>query len=119
MLTQNGNTIRKTPKELCTVILQKLKQNAEEKITKVVLTIPTYFTTNQRDIFLEAAQNSGFDVLKLLNETSATALCFYHANNNSEEHYSLVYELGGGSFEVAILKKKLNLIKLIGIDLGG
>ncbi|KAJ3666537.1 hypothetical protein Zmor_001975 [Zophobas morio] len=101
---QSNTTIKKTPQELCTIILQELKKYAEAKLNqtvhKVVITVPAYFNVTQREVTLAAAKDSGFTVLKLLNEPTAAALAYYFDNDITENHISLVYDFGGGTFDL-------------------
>jgi heat shock protein 1/8 len=114
--------IKKSPQDLCTYILEKIKTDAEAKlghpIHKAVITVPAYFNIAQREVTLAAANRAGFTVLKLLNEPTAAALSYYYENNRSTEDksYSLVYDLGGGTFDVAILQKGDSDIKIVGVD---
>ncbi|KAJ3666539.1 hypothetical protein Zmor_001977 [Zophobas morio] len=114
---QNNTTIQKTPQELCTIILQELKKYAEIKlnqiVNKVVITVPAYFNVTQREVTLVAAKDAGFTVLKLLNEPTAAALAYYFDNDITENHISLVYDLGGGTFDVAILQKKTDNVEVL------
>ncbi|XP_063922913.1 heat shock 70 kDa protein-like isoform X2 [Zophobas morio] len=120
IIQQRNRTLEKTPQQLCAIILQKLKADAEAKlgqaITKVVVTVPAYFNVTQREVTLAAAKEAGFTVLKLLNEPTAAALCYYFDNDCSQTNHSLVYDLGGGTFDVAILKRSTNNIEIVGVD---
>jgi heat shock protein 1/8 len=114
-----SKVLKKTPQEITTTILQKIKTDVETKvgtIDKAVITVPAYFNTNQREATLVAAKEAGFTVLKLLNEPNAAALSYFFKNNVDNECYSLVYDLGGGTFDVSILKKTLNNIQVICVD---
>ncbi|KAJ3666535.1 hypothetical protein Zmor_001974 [Zophobas morio] len=117
---QNNTTIQKTPQQLCTIILQELKKYAEAKlnqiVNKVVITVPAYFNVTQREVTLAAAKDAGFTVLKLLNEPTAAALAYYFDNDITENHISLVYDLGGGTFDVAILQKKADNVEVLCVD---
>ncbi|RZC39282.1 HSP70 and/or MreB Mbl domain containing protein, partial [Asbolus verrucosus] len=112
--------IENTPVQLSAYILKKIKSDAEDKlgetITKAVITVPAYFNVSQREATLEAASKAGFTVLKLLNESTASALYYCYRNKTREESYSLVYDLGGGTFDVAILKRSKENIDIIGVD---
>ncbi|XP_063912124.1 heat shock 70 kDa protein-like isoform X2 [Zophobas morio] len=114
---QNDRKIEKTPQELCTIILQGLKKYAEEKlnrrVNKVVITVPAYFNVTQREVTLAAAKDAGFTVFKLLNEPTAAALAYYFENDITENHISLVYDLGGGTYDVAVLQKKFDTIEVL------
>ncbi|XP_063912502.1 heat shock 70 kDa protein-like [Zophobas morio] len=124
---QNNRTIEKTPQELCTIILQRLKKYAEAKlnqtVNKAVITVPAYFNVTQREVTLAGAKDAGFTVLKLLNEPTAAALAYYFNNNITENHISLVYDFGGGTFDVAILQKKIDNVEVLSVggdtQLGG
>jgi molecular chaperone DnaK (HSP70) len=114
-----NNVLKKTPQEITTIILQKIKTDVEAKIDtvdKAVITVPAYFNTSQREATLKAATDAGFTVLKLLNEPNAAALSYFFKNNVNDECYSLIYDLGGGTFDVSILKKTLNNIDIICVD---
>jgi heat shock protein 1/8 len=114
-----SKVLKKTPQEITTTILQKIKTDVETKIgtiDKAVITVPAYFNTNQREATLVAAKEAGVTVLKLLNEPNAAALSYFFKNNVDNECYSLVYDLGGGTFDVSILKKTLNNIQVICVD---
>ncbi|KAJ3646229.1 hypothetical protein Zmor_023824 [Zophobas morio] len=114
---QNNIIVKKTPQELCTIILQELKKYAEAKlnqtVNKAVITVPAYFNVTQRKVTLAAAKDAEFTVLKLLNEPSAAALAYYFDNDITENHISLVYDLGGGTFDVAILQKKTDNVEVL------
>ncbi len=95
-----------TPQEISAVILQKLKGDAEvylnDKITKAVITVPAYFTDSQRQATKDAGAIAGLDVLRIINEPTAAALA-YGLDKGHQEHFILVYDLGGGTFDVSIL----------------
>ena len=116
---QKNVTVKKTPQELYTVLLKELKKYAEAKlsetINKVVITVPAYFNVTQREVTLAAAQDAGFTVLKLLNEPTAAALAYYYDQDIEETHRSLVYDFGGGTFDVAILEKLSDNVKVISV----
>jgi heat shock protein 1/8 len=114
-----NKVLKKTPKEITTIILKKIKNDVEAKIgsvDKAVITVPAYFNTSQREATLAAAKEAGFTVLKLLNEPNAAALSYFFKNNVDDECYCLIYDLGGGTFDVSILKKTLNNIDIICVD---
>ncbi|KAJ3639177.1 hypothetical protein Zmor_004047 [Zophobas morio] len=120
VIKQGNQIIKKSPQELCSIILQKLKNDVEKKmgveVNKVIITVPAYFNVLQREATLAAAQSAGFTVLKLLNEPTAAALTYYNEKDTSETNYSLVYDLGGGTFDVAILKRKGHDIEIICVN---
>ena len=94
-----------TPQEISAMILQKLKRDAEdylgEKVTQAVITVPAYFTDAQRQATKDAGTIAGLEVLRIINEP--TAACLAYGENRKEEHKILVFDLGGGTFDVSIL----------------
>ncbi len=95
-----------TPQEISAMILQKLKLDAEEylgeKITKAVITVPAYFNDAQRQATKDAGTIAGLEVLRIINEPTASALAY--GIDKEGEATVLVYDLGGGTFDVSILQ---------------
>ena len=95
-----------TAQEISARILQKLKRDAEaflgEQITEAVITVPAYFGDAQRQATKEAGQIAGLEVLRIVNEPTAASLAY--GMDKSEDHLILVYDLGGGTFDVSILE---------------
>jgi molecular chaperone DnaK len=95
-----------TPQEISAMILQKLKADAEsylgEKVEKAVITVPAYFTDSQRQATKDAGRIAGLEVLRIINEPTAAALAY--GLDKGEDHTILVYDLGGGTFDVSILE---------------
>ncbi|NET73088.1 MAG: molecular chaperone DnaK [Sphaerospermopsis sp. SIO1G2] len=96
-----------TPQEISSMILQKLKQEAEnflgEEVTEAVITVPAYFTDAQRQATKDAGTIAGLEVLRIINEPTAAALAF-GLDKQDEEQLILVFDLGGGTFDVSILQ---------------
>lgn len=95
-----------TPQEISAMILQKLKQDAEnflgEAVTQAVITVPAYFTDAQRQATKDAGTIAGLEVLRIINEPTAAALAF-GLDKQDQEQLILVFDLGGGTFDVSIL----------------
>ena len=95
-----------SPQEISAMILQKLKSDAEnylgEKVTEAVITVPAYFNDAQRQATKDAGKIAGLDVKRIINEPTAAALSYGLANE--EEQTIMVYDLGGGTFDVSIIE---------------
>ena len=96
-----------TPQEISAMVLKKLKQDAEnflgDEVTKAIITVPAYFTDAQRQATKDAGTIAGLEVLRIINEPTAAALAF-GLNKQDQEQLILVFDLGGGTFDVSILQ---------------
>ena len=108
MGTDNGRTIngkKYSPQQISAMILQKLKADAEqylgEKVTEAVITVPAYFNDAQRQATKDAGKIAGLEVKRIINEPTAAALAY--GLDNEKEQKIMVYDLGGGTFDVSII----------------
>src|SRR5688572_32532387 len=95
------------PQQMSAFILQKLKRDAEaylgEKVTDAVITVPAYFNDHERQATKEAGEIAGLNVLRIVNEPTAAALA-YGLDKGREDELILVFDLGGGTFDVSLLE---------------
>jgi len=110
------NSRRYRPEEIASYILRKLVQDAEqylgEKITDVVITCPAYFGINEREATRAAGEIAGFNVRQIINEPTAAAIA-YGSTSTSEQRVVLVYDLGGGTFDVTMIEIRPDSIEVI------
>ena len=104
-----------SPQEISAMILQKLKSDAEnylgEKVTEAVITVPAYFNDAQRQATKDAGKIAGLDVKRIINEPTAAALSY--GLDNEEEQKIMVYDLGGGTFDVSIIEIGEGVIEVL------
>ena len=108
-----------TATDLSSILLKKLKEEAEqqigEKIESAVITVPAYFTHKERSATIEAGKRAGLDVIAIINEPTAAAFA-YGLNEKDSEQTVLIYDLGGGTFDVTLAKINHDEISIIGSD---
>lgn len=104
-----------TPQEISAMILRKLKEDAEsfvgDEVTDAVITVPAYFSDAQRQATKDAGRIAGLNVLRIINEPTAAALAY--GLDNGQPQKILVYDLGGGTFDVSIIEIGDNLIQVL------
>jgi molecular chaperone DnaK (HSP70) len=104
-----------SPQEISAFILKELKERAEKKInrpvSKAVITVPAYFTDDQRQATREAGEIAGLEVVRIINEPTAASLAY--ESTNPETQRVLVYDLGGGTFDVSIVKIEAGVVEVL------
>jgi molecular chaperone DnaK len=104
-----------TPQQISAFVLQKLKRDAEsylgETVTDAVITVPAYFSDAERQATKEAGEIAGLNVLRIINEPTSAALA-YRLDKDTTEHRILVFDLGGGTFDVSLLEIDEGLVEV-------
>lgn len=114
----DGKVEEYTPEQISAMIIQKLKKDAEEhlggKVKKAVITVPAYFNDSQRQATKDAGKIAGLEVMRIINEPTAAALAY--GLDKIEEQTILVFDLGGGTFDVSILEIGEGVFEVVATD---
>ncbi|HHR86066.1 MAG TPA: molecular chaperone DnaK, partial [Candidatus Acetothermia bacterium] len=117
-ITIDGKETKYSPEQISAMILQKLKKDAEDylgtKVNKAVITVPAYFNDTQRQATKDAGTIAGLEVMRIINEPTAASLAY--GLDKSKEQTILVYDLGGGTFDVSILEIGDGVFEVVATD---
>ena len=107
-----GISLTYNPVEISSFIIKKMVKTAEDylkqKITKIVITFPAYFNDSQRTLTKQAAELCGLKVLRVINEPTAAALAYGFDKNGLKNEIILIFDLGGGTFDISILSIQID-----------
>ena len=108
------------PEEISSMILKKLKSFSQvflgKEVKRAVITVPTYFNNVQREATKKAGEMAGFTLIQILNEPTAAAIAYGYQNKSDKERIVLVFDLGGGTFDVSIVKVYNNIYEVIAVN---
>ncbi|HHE51595.1 MAG TPA: molecular chaperone DnaK, partial [Candidatus Acetothermia bacterium] len=117
-ITMDGKETKYSPEQISAMILQKLKKDAEDylgtKVNKAVITVPAYFNGSQRQATKDAGTIAGLEVMRIINEPTAASLAY--GLDKSKEQTILIYDLGGGTFDVSILEIGDGVFEVVATD---
>jgi len=117
-ITADGKTTEYTPEQISAMILQKMRSAAEEhlggKVKKAVITVPAYFNDSQRQATKHAGEIAGLEVMRIINEPTAASLAY--GLEKTSDQTILVYDLGGGTFDVSILEIGDGVFEVVATD---
>ncbi|CAF4631542.1 unnamed protein product, partial [Rotaria sp. Silwood2] len=106
-----------SPEEILAMILKKLRENAEvylkQQVTHAVVTVPAYFNNAQRQATIYAGTIAGLNIIRIINETTAAAACLPTLNMTKKEGNILVFHLGGGTFDISLIKRQNDIFQVI------
>ncbi len=109
-----------TPVEISSYILEEIKSLAEEQfktnIEKAVITVPAYFNDKARKDTIKAGELAGFEVMRIINEPTAAALCYGIQNKKQKAQHVMVYDLGGGTFDTSIIEINGDIVEVVASD---
>ena len=127
IINTNNKTDKYFPEEISSLILQHIKefssQKLDKEVKKAIITVPAYFNNEQREMTKKSGEIAGLEVIRIINEPTAAAIAYGLENTNDQEKKVLIFDLGGGTFDVSILKihnKKFEVLSTCGDShLGG
>ena len=127
IINTNNKTDKYFPEEISSLILQHIKefssQKLDKEVKKAIITVPAYFNNEQREMTKKSGEIAGLEVIRIINEPTAAAIAYGLENISDKERKVLVFDLGGGTFDVSILKihnKKFEVLSTCGDShLGG